>query len=132
NEYSKKDTKGNSFKVTDITSLMIKQRIERLVAEKKEQLEQQRLAKLKEEEEKKEVVVSRSQNYTTTYEATFYTAFCPTGCIGVTASGYDVSNTIYYQGYRIVAMPPNIPFYTKLKITLEDGTSFKAIVLDRG
>lgn len=106
-----------------------KARIDRLREERKAELEKKRLAKQKEE---KKVVVSRSKNYEVDYEATFYTAFCSTGCTGVTASGYDVSNTIYYQGYRVVAMPPHIPFYTKLLITLEDGTSFKAVVLDRG
>lgn len=63
---------------------------------------------------------------------THYTAFCDTGCTGVTATGYDVSNTIYYQGYRIVAAPPNIAFYTKLRIHYSDGSSVDAIVLDRG
>lgn len=125
--------KTNSFLISEINSTRILEHINKLVEEKKDTLDQQRKAKLEAEKGKaEEVVVSRSENYSVTYEATFYTAFCPTGCIGITASGYDVSNTIYYEGYRIVAMPPNIPFYTKLKITLEDGTSFKAIVLDRG
>jgi len=66
------------------------------------------------------------------YEATFYTAFCDTGCIGITSSGYDVSNTIYYEGMRILAAPKNIPLYTVFNVTLEDGENFKAIVLDRG
>ena len=66
-----------------------------------------------------------------TYEATFYTAKC-NGCTGITASGYDVTNTIFYKDYRVVAAPSNIKFYTKLKITLEDGTEMDAIVLDRG
>ena len=67
-----------------------------------------------------------------TFEATFYTAFCPTGCIGITKSGYDVSNTIYYEGMRIIAAPKEIPLYTVFNVTLEDGEQFKAIVLDRG
>lgn len=78
------------------------------------------------------VGVSRSSGYQSNYEITHYTAFCPTGCQGKTATGHDVSNTIYYQGYRIVAAPPNVPFNTKLKITYSNGTVVKAIVLDRG
>ena len=66
------------------------------------------------------------------YEATFYTAFCPTGCIGITKSGYDVSNTIYYEGMRIIAAPKEIPLYTIFEVELEDGEQFNAIVLDRG
>lgn len=79
----------------------------------------------------KKVVVSRSNGYSSTYEITHYTAYC-NGCTGKTASGYDVRNTIYYNGYRIVAAPPSIAFNTKLKITYSDGTIINAIVLDRG
>lgn len=81
---------------------------------------------------------SRADSYPETsdivnvFEVTFYTAYCDTGCTGVTASGHDVSNTIYYEGKRIVAAPPSIPFYTELRIELEDGSSFDAVVLDRG
>lgn len=79
----------------------------------------------------KKVVVSRSNGYSSTYEITHYTAYC-NGCTGKTASGYNVRNTIYYNGYRIVAAPPSIAFNTKLKITYADGTIINAIVLDRG
>lgn len=103
------------------------------------ELEKTRLAKLEEkklsqpkENKSQQVAVSRSQGYQANYEATYYTAFCPTGCIGTTASGYQVSNTIYYQGLRIVAAPPNIPFYTKLRISFANGDKMDAIVLDRG
>lgn len=80
-------------------------------------------------------LASRSQPYVgraQTYEATFYTAFCPTGCTGVTASGYNVSNTIYYEGRRILAAPKSIPLYSLMRVTLADGSSFDGIVLDRG
>lgn len=73
-----------------------------------------------------------AQAVTETYEATAYTAFCDTGCIGITASGYDVSDTIYYEGYRILAADKSIPLYTIMRVTLADGTSFDGIVLDRG
>ncbi|MBO0602722.1 3D domain-containing protein [Sporosarcina sp. E16_3] len=78
---------------------------------------------------------SRSQAYVgqaQSYEATFYTAFCPTGCTGVTASGYDVSSTIHYEGMRILAAPESVPLYSILRITLADGSTFDGIVLDRG
>lgn len=73
-----------------------------------------------------------TQATTETYEATFYTAFCSTGCVGITASGYDVSNTIYYEGYRVLAADKSIPLYTIMRVTLTDGTTFDGIVLDRG
>lgn len=68
-----------------------------------------------------------------TFEATFYTAFCPTGCTGVTATGVNVSNTIYYEGKRIIAVDPNvIPLGSHVRVTLEDGTSFEATAQDTG
>lgn len=68
-----------------------------------------------------------------TFEATYYTAFCDTGCIGVTASGIDVSATIYHDGRRIVAVDPaEIPLGTAVRVTLEDGSSFEATAQDTG
>lgn len=71
---------------------------------------------------------------TETYEATAYTAFCDTGCIGITASGYDVSNTIHTSdGLRIIATDPAVvPMYSIVTVTLSDGTTFKAQALDTG
>ena len=68
------------------------------------------------------------------FTATFYTAYCPTGCNGVTATGYDVSNTIYTpEGLRIVAADTSvIPMYSLVQVTLADGSVFNAQVLDRG
>ncbi|QIG62596.1 3D (Asp-Asp-Asp) domain-containing protein [Sporosarcina phage Lietuvens] len=79
--------------------------------------------------------VSRSKPYVgqaQSFEATFYTAYCPTGCIGITASGYDVSNTIYYEGMRILAAPKSVPMYSIMRVTYANGTAFDGIVLDRG
>ena len=68
-----------------------------------------------------------------TFEATFYTAYCPTGCTGITATGIDVSNTIYHEGRRIIAADPNvIPLRSIVKVTLSDGQSFEAIIADTG
>ena len=85
-----------------------------------------------EESVQTEEVVVEAPAQTQTYEATFYVAFCDTGCVGITASGYDVSNTIYYDGYRILAADKSIPLYTIMRVTLADGTTFDGIVLDRG
>lgn len=119
---------------------------ERIEAERQKALkaERERLAvveKAKQAELKRQQaqatpqLASRSQPYVgraQSYEATFYTAFCPTGCTGVTASGYNVSNTIYYEGRRILAAPKSIPLYSIMRVTLADGTTFEGIVLDRG
>lgn len=78
--------------------------------------------------------ISRSSNVKLTQFtmiATFYTAQCG-GCSGVTATGYDVTSTQYYNGLRVIAADRSIPFSTIMKITLADGTSFRGIVLDRG
>lgn len=118
-----------------------KERLEELEKQKKlaeEKRKQEELAKQKAltEAKKKEEpkVVSRGSGYKSNYNLTHYSAYCPT-CHpygGVTATGYDISNTIYYQGYRIVAMPSNIPFYTKVRIHYSNGEKVDAIVLDRG
>lgn len=83
------------------------------------------------EKQKKQEIASRGSGYQSNYETTFYTAKCD-GCTGQSASGVWVNNSIYYQGYRIVAAPPNLAFYTKLRITFGDGSKMDAIVLDRG
>lgn len=75
-----------------------------------------------------------TQTVTETYEATFYTAYCSTGCIGITASGYDVRNSIYTSdGLRVIATDPAVvPMYSIVNVTLADGTTFKAQALDTG
>ena len=72
-------------------------------------------------------------NETITVEATAYTAFCDTGCIGVTATGIDVSNTIYHDGSRIIATDPNvIPLGSDVILTLQDGSKIEATANDTG
>ena len=67
-----------------------------------------------------------------TFEATAYTAFCNSGCIGITRTGYDVSNTIYYDGMRIIAVDPDvIPLYSIVEVKT-DAEIFTAIALDTG
>lgn len=68
-----------------------------------------------------------------TYEATAYTAFCSEGCIGVTATGLDVSHTVKHRGRRIVAVDPRVvPLGSRLTIRMADGRIFEAIAEDTG
>lgn len=68
-----------------------------------------------------------------TFTATAYTAFCDTGCIGVTATGIDVSHTVNYKGRRIVAVDPAvIQLGSELTIRLADGSEIEAIAEDTG
>jgi len=64
-------------------------------------------------------------------EVTAYISTCP-GCTGFTYSGYKVTNTIYYQGLRVIAANFNkLPLYSIVRIDTNND-SFKAIVLDTG
>ncbi|MGE7843904.1 3D domain-containing protein [Lysinibacillus sp. NPDC093712] len=63
--------------------------------------------------------------------ATFYTAQC-NGCTGITANGTEITRTITYKGYRVIAADRSIPFGTILRITLNGGTVINGIVADRG
>lgn len=59
------------------------------------------------------------------------------GCTGITASGYDVRNNIYYSDkeygkIRIVAADKSIPFGTIIRIRKIFKEPLIAIVLDRG
>ncbi len=67
-------------------------------------------------------------------EATFYSAFCSTGCTGITATGLDVSSSIYTQdGLRVIAVDPNvIALGSTVKVTLANGDSFTAKASDTG
>ena len=67
-----------------------------------------------------------------TFNATYYSAFCPTGCTGVTATGDDVSSSIYVRGKRVVAVDPNvIPLGSLVRVTTPNE-SFEALALDTG
>ncbi|MFQ3543517.1 3D domain-containing protein [Halobacillus rhizosphaerae] len=64
--------------------------------------------------------------------ATHYIALCDSGCSGITATGVDVRNTMYYNGMRIIAVDPSvIPLYSLVKVQTPNGT-FNAIALDTG
>ncbi|TFB21048.1 DUF348 domain-containing protein [Filobacillus milosensis] len=67
-----------------------------------------------------------------TFSSTKYTAFCPSGCTGVTATGINVANSIYYNGLRVIAVDPNvIPLWSKVEVKIGNNT-FTAIALDTG
>lgn len=103
---------------------------------RKEELERKRLAKLAEEKKKKqEVIVSRSEQPQGSgwiaFTGTYYGANC-SGCSGFTALGYDVRNTIYVQGLRVIAVDPRIiPLGSIVEVQAPYGT-FKAIAGDTG
>lgn len=66
-------------------------------------------------------------------EATFYTAFCAEGCGGITATGLDVSNTIYHGGRRIIAVDPNvIKLGSTGTLTLSTGQTYRVTAQDTG
>ncbi|UBH21904.1 hypothetical protein LAU42_09000 [Macrococcus armenti] len=63
--------------------------------------------------------------------ATYYTANCA-GCTGITAAGYDVSNTTHANGYRVIATDPSvIPLGTIVQVDTP-YESFTAIAGDTG
>ncbi len=70
-----------------------------------------------------------------TGDISHYAADCR-GCTGVTASGYNIRNTLYYSdqefgNVRIVAADGSIPFGTIIRIRTTNDVIL-AIVLDRG
>jgi 3D (Asp-Asp-Asp) domain-containing protein len=67
-----------------------------------------------------------------TVEATAYVAMCREGCTGRTATGVDVSNTIYYKGHRVIAVDTKlIPLNSLVKVETE-SESFTAMAIDKG
>lgn len=68
-----------------------------------------------------------------TFEASAYTADCPEGCSGVTATGIDVTGTIFHAGKRIIAVDPSvIALGSTVEIKQADGTTFEAVAQDTG
>ncbi|MCL1700702.1 3D domain-containing protein [Lysinibacillus sp. Bpr_S20] len=133
-----------------------RQRLEKLENERQANLKQERLARIERERKlaeakkaeqvriaqaneskKQRQSVSRGSNESVssnwmTFNASYYTAYCPEGCTGTTATGYNVSNTIYYNGLRIIATDPRV---IKLGTIVEVKTpyeTFRAIAYDTG
>lgn len=68
-----------------------------------------------------------------TFEASAYTADCPEGCSGITATGIDVTGTIYHAGKRIIAVDPSvIALGSTVEVKQADGTTFEAVAEDTG
>lgn len=68
-----------------------------------------------------------------TFQASAYTARCPEGCSGTTATGIDVTGTIYHAGKRIIAVDPSvIALGSTVEIKQADGTTFEAVAQDTG
>ena len=119
-----------------------------LEAIKKRQQEYERQQRLAEERRKRELAKKRAQQLaqqrvqqpsqvnrqvvkTLYIEFTYYTANCK-GCSGKTSTGYDVRNTVYYNGMRILATDPNvIPTYSIVRFEL-NGRMVLGIALDKG
>lgn len=109
-----------------------------LTEENKKAAKHTKIKKVKESNRKKseDKSVSKSNNAKAAKShkvvATAYTAFCSTGCTGKTRTGYDVSNTSYYNGKRIIAVDPKvIPLYSLVQVSYE-GNSFRAYAIDTG
>ncbi|OMQ06838.1 hypothetical protein BXO87_02205 [Bacillus sp. GZB] len=65
-------------------------------------------------------------------EFSYYVAMCDSGCTGQTATGIDVTNTVYYQGMRVVATDPTvIPTWSIVQFDM-GGQPVRAIALDTG
>ncbi|MED4828167.1 3D domain-containing protein [Bacillus atrophaeus] len=68
-----------------------------------------------------------------TFEASAYTAYCAEGCTGTTATGLDVTGTIYHAGKRVIAVDPSvIALGSTVEIKQADGTTLEAVAQDTG
>lgn len=95
-------------------------------------------AKIAAEEQRKtaqQKQISRNNNVKLTQFtmiATHYSSTCD-GCSGITATGVDVTRTIYENGLRIIAVDPRvIPLSSIVRVKYADGMTFKAIAGDVG
>ena len=97
-------------------------------AEKQEEIERAEA----ENDQSQEVQQVHQETQWFTVESTAYTALCDSGCTGITATGYDVRNTIYYDGLRIIAVDPDvIPLHSIVEIDTGNRL-IHAIALDTG
>lgn len=95
--------------------------------------EQRKQAEAKRQVERYQISRSNNANLTQlTMLATHYTSGCE-GCSGITATGIDVTRTIYANGLRVIAVDPRvIPLGSIVRVEYADGTTFKAIAGDTG
>jgi len=118
-----------------------RQRLERLekirlakIEEAKKIAEQKRIEELKKQQQQ-EKVISRGSDSNVgnwmTFNATYYGNDC-NGCGNYTYTGINVSDTISYKGYRIVASDKNVlPMGTLVEIKTPNER-FKGIIADVG
>jgi len=94
---------------------------------------QRKQAEAKRQAERQQISRSNNANLTQlTMVATHYTARCE-GCSGITATGIDVTRTIYANGLRVIAVDPTvISLGSIVRVEYADGTTFKAIAGDTG
>lgn len=109
-------------------------RLVKVEADRKQRLDAERLKRI-EEKKKKPKLVSRgneSVGQWIQFEATYYSAFCNTGCTGFTALGWDMRNTIYHDGHRVIAVDPKvIPLGSIVQVKTPNET-FYALAGDTG
>lgn len=147
-EFGRKTEKENIKKEQEKFTQTVKeeQMKRKLEAVRKQKLAEQKkrqeeLKKRQEELKKKEKqnIVSRGKSISGGYIKEFRTSAYTNsvdengsygGKVVVRANGYDITNTIRYQGYGIVASDPNVlPFYSIIEI---EGLSGQYVVLDTG
>src|SRR5699024_7446493 len=78
------------------------------------------------------IAEEESQGRQINVEATAYTAYCDTGCTGVTATGIDVSQSIYHEGRRVIAVDPAVIPLGSEVIVKAGGQVFEAVAEDTG
>jgi 3D (Asp-Asp-Asp) domain-containing protein len=111
----------------------IKEQIEEERQRLKKQREEDQRLREQERKRQEQLALDKEQNKQIKYNivATAYTSTCK-GCSGITYTGYNVKNTIYYKGLKIIATDNSIiPLYSIVLVEARNET-FKAIVLDRG
>ncbi|MCY9377230.1 3D domain-containing protein [Bacillus sp. T17B1] len=65
-------------------------------------------------------------------EFSAYVANCSQGCTGRTKTGVDVTRSIFYKGYRVIATDPSVIPLNSVVLIKVGGSSFKAIAIDTG
>ena len=133
------------FKKDNIENKNEKSNIEMVEKEQKKQEENNNNIIIdipEEEKEEEESFQIQSEEISKDYQGRFtgyLTHYGPdcVGCSGITASGYDVRNTIYYEDnecgtLRIIALSKKYPLYTVVRMNNYKGGEIYAIVLDRG
>lgn len=110
------------------------QSFQKVLQEYQERLKREEEARLKAEQEERERLERERQEQESWLDGVF-TAYYPANNAmeggTITATGYDIGESIYYQGYRVIAADPSIPLYSLVDIKIGD-TVIHCQVLDRG